>query len=532
MTANATSDEVNPMRPRVLRLATFFLALLACKFILIANYGSATPLWDQWMVEAGDLYALALRHLLPWFKLFEAYNEHRIVMTRLLDLLLLACNNQVWNPLLQMIVNAVLHVTALVILLGCLQQQCHEKYRTGLFLFASVLFCAPYSYENTLWGFQSQIYFVMLFSFLSLWYTTTRPPFTAAWNVGVLYGLLGLFSFGSGVTTFAAAFALQLVRQRRDPDPQARQPGALFLLGGLCLLAIAITPPSPDLYAFLTIASPFAQLRHAFGNVPWNEPPVFAAKPGAESLPELLEALLDVASWPTFFLAPLVYFPLLQFMWRQYRNPPRQDSSSWFVFVMGLWALGQVVLFSYGRAKSPLLSRYTDFYAIGILLNFFCLLPGFWMSAEVLPARFRRAHRYFPALWVCLVLLSLAGQSLLGMRLLTRVIVPLTTASQQHIVGYLGSGDVSWLNRNEYARILPSLPPQYIKVPLDDRVIRHILPPNLVSENLPRQSQWVTFLVTNLCAAGLLLLTLALSLGSFLLVTEREKPQPTTDERD
>ena len=85
----------------------FFLGLLplawpACLFFIVVGahwaafekFGSDIPNWDQWDAEGLNLLA-------PWFEhdhfvqhLFQPHNEHRVVVTKLQNLVLTLANGQ------------------------------------------------------------------------------------------------------------------------------------------------------------------------------------------------------------------------------------------------------------------------------------------------------------------------------------------------------------------------------------------------------------------------------------------------------
>src|SRR4051812_36417135 len=70
-------------------LAGWCLVLFAAKLWVIGTYGNNTPFWDQWDAQATFLFGPYLSGHLPVDVLVSAHNEHRILWTRLLALLLL-----------------------------------------------------------------------------------------------------------------------------------------------------------------------------------------------------------------------------------------------------------------------------------------------------------------------------------------------------------------------------------------------------------------------------------------------------------
>jgi len=103
--------------PIILCAIASALLILGVKFWLIRDNGSITPFWDQWDAEATKLYAPYLLGHLGWADLFAAHNEHRIFFTNLYNLLLLELSGE-WDPIFQMLMNAILHVASIVLLLA------------------------------------------------------------------------------------------------------------------------------------------------------------------------------------------------------------------------------------------------------------------------------------------------------------------------------------------------------------------------------------------------------------------------------
>ncbi len=181
-----------------LAFAAFSATLLGAKLWLIGAYGNATPYWDQWDGEAAALYRPLLDGTLGWANLLAPHNEHRIFTMRLIELALLMLNG-IWNPLLEMVVNAVIHTVALALGAALLARVVGRNYLPALLLFTLVLFAIPFAWENTLGGFHACHYLVFLFSVASLWLTITQPPLSAGWWAGAACAALAFLSLASGV---------------------------------------------------------------------------------------------------------------------------------------------------------------------------------------------------------------------------------------------------------------------------------------------------------------------------------------------
>lgn len=146
---------------RLLPVAVFCL-VAAAQLWLVAVAGTDIPFHDQWDVEGRAMYP-ALREgtasVADWFR---PHNEHRIVWTHALNRLLFTLNGQ-WDPLVQLAAGALLHAAVAALLASRLTCGLGSGARWcgGL---AVVLFSLPLAgWHNALWGFQSQVYFAVLF---------------------------------------------------------------------------------------------------------------------------------------------------------------------------------------------------------------------------------------------------------------------------------------------------------------------------------------------------------------------------------
>src|ERR1700733_8428403 len=91
---------------------SLFLIGLGMKFRMVLKSDSPLPYFDQWDAEAVNTYLPYFHHTLSLGGLFTAHNEHRIVLTKVYDLILLLMNGQ-WDSELQMAFNAVIHCAGL-----------------------------------------------------------------------------------------------------------------------------------------------------------------------------------------------------------------------------------------------------------------------------------------------------------------------------------------------------------------------------------------------------------------------------------
>ena len=100
--------------------------------------------------------------------LFQPYNVHRIVPTCLIELALVRLNHQ-WDGLLEMSANAVIHCASVAAFGWVTASLLGKRSWPLVWLLLALELAVPFAWENAIWGFQSQFYFLLLFSWLAVW---------------------------------------------------------------------------------------------------------------------------------------------------------------------------------------------------------------------------------------------------------------------------------------------------------------------------------------------------------------------------
>ena len=80
--------------------------------------------------------------------------------------------------------NAILHSLAALVFAAMLWLAMGRRHLPGIALAIALTFAPPFGIENSLAGFQSAFYFLVLFSALALWLMGTSRPGTARWFLG------------------------------------------------------------------------------------------------------------------------------------------------------------------------------------------------------------------------------------------------------------------------------------------------------------------------------------------------------------
>ena len=155
-------------------------------------------------------------HGVTWRQMFTFHNEHRIFFSRLLALSLLVTNGQ-WDPHLQIVVNALLHSVAALVFAAILWLAMGRRHLPGVVLAVALTFAPPFGIENSLAGFQSAFYFLVLFSALALWLMGTSRPGTARWFLGCFFAMCCPFTVAGGILILppiAVVLALRAINER------------------------------------------------------------------------------------------------------------------------------------------------------------------------------------------------------------------------------------------------------------------------------------------------------------------------------
>jgi len=359
----------------VLGFGTLFLGL---RWYFVAWYGSATPFWDQWDAEATKLYLPWMEGHLGFRHFFEQHNEHRILTTRVLLLGLFVLNGNEWDTLLQMQINAVIHGSALALLLVGLGQGLSPWQKFTLWGIGFLTFLPPYAHQSVLEGIQSAYYFFLLFSVIFIYLISRFPVNRPIWWIGLLCGLLSFFSLASGAVALMAGFLVMVARQlsHKEHKNDRRVQGwfAAFFLLVLALICVAATPSLPG-HAGMRAQSPF----------------------------QFFTALISLFSWPGkgyWWEALMFHSPMLVFAVQMWRHPNLRHTQHFFLLGIGLWLMGTVTALAMSRATGINASRYIDLFVVSLPLN---VVAWFWVCSTLTP-KSKRWWYVLAAFWLVSVM--------------------------------------------------------------------------------------------------------------------------------
>lgn len=449
----AVAPTVRPVARRGFRLSivcAFCLAAAGAKFVLIGGWGSDIPFWDQWDDMGERIILQEATGGLTATTFLQPHNEHRIAFTRMLSLALIKLNGQ-WDARVEMTVNVILHLAALALLLGWSSRALRPA---GVALLASLLAILaglPMGIENTLAGFQSQFYFLLLFAFAHIGGTAFSRPGSPRWWAGQFAGAAGLFAMASGFVSSLVVLALTLGRvacERRRPS--AIEAFSAAWCGALVLAAVLLRVDVAD----------HAPLR-------------------ASSVTQWMTSFAWLASWP--LASPLgwavTFLPIGWSMIAAARSGFRHVGFT-IAASIGLWWLLQISLLAYGRGSSgqALAPRYFDLLAIGLVAG----ALGWTHAIAALSSNGRGRAGWAlaaAAAWVGIIGCGLQHQTaaqLTSLRDLSAVNAAREAAVQQFVLGRLPSlaGKQPWYE-------LPHPNSAALENWLRQPVLRALLPPSV-----------------------------------------------------
>lgn len=238
-----------PGRTRQLAVSAGLLAcivafVLGARWAVVSRFGSDLPIWDQWDAEGLNALVPWKAHRLTLAILANPHNEHRVILTKLLNLGLTAANGQ-WDQRVECVVNPLLPalIAAGLFVLG--RRGLARRWEAPLALLLMAGFGLPISWQNIVSGFHSQQFFLIGLSCAAIALLPTAAPWTRRWWIGSACALFALGSMASGLLAAAVALVLVLERRRcgeilwRSAAPTLALCGGLVLAGWLSRTQVA-----------------------------------------------------------------------------------------------------------------------------------------------------------------------------------------------------------------------------------------------------------------------------------------------------
>jgi hypothetical protein len=344
-------------------LAAVGLVVVASRLLLLRAYPVPVPFWDQWDGELTPLYIPFANDALPWRTMFAFHNEHRIFFSRIQALSLLQVNGQ-WDPHLQILVNSLLLGAAAVLLAGITWVAAGRRWLPLVAAGVALAIASPFAVENSLAGFQSAFYYLLLFSMAAIWLMGRGEPGTSGWALGWLCAWCALFTTAGGLLALPVIALLAILRAASG---RLGRRGLAITLAALVPVAVvgyaALSPPLPY-HAYLKAESVESFGRSLARNLafPWIE-----------------SGRMSLLTWaPVAILGALVV--------RRRFRAGRQER---WVLALGAWVVIQAAAIAYSRGARGVAppSRYLDMFGLALVVNLAAVLTlaGRWSRRAIVP---------------------------------------------------------------------------------------------------------------------------------------------------
>lgn len=142
-----------------------FLIVLFSRVCHIYLYGVDVPWADSWDGEIEKLYFKYLDETISINDIFSQANEHYIIFTKLMNLVLFILNGNEFNQKFVMSMNSIFLALTAAILVYWMNSN-RKNYIFSILII--LIFSVVLDWENLYWSYQSQVYFALFFAVIGL----------------------------------------------------------------------------------------------------------------------------------------------------------------------------------------------------------------------------------------------------------------------------------------------------------------------------------------------------------------------------
>jgi hypothetical protein len=417
--------------------------MLLPRWYYVEKYAVALPFWDQWDAEGDWL-------LRPWIDgtfhisdLWHPQNEHWLVPSHILTLVCYELTGT-WSNLTEARVNIFLGVLTPLLLIRHLYKRNEIfgwRYLLIPLLAASV--ALPFAWENMLFGFQSQFYFLCFFT-LSTLLLASRYPYVPMAIIGIVaLCVLSIATMASGLLTPLVAAGIYVLHFWMLPVKRFKAMLVISILLLLVILAYFIMPYNAG-----------HDMLHA------------------QNGKEFILAFIRHVGWPLrarkLFIG-LIWLPgaIILFRFAILRRLTNTDILMAGCFI---WSTLQAAAMAYGRGHElgEVISRYTDLLTLGLAGNAWFVLR--WIETTDLKPKWRYLPACLAIFFFAVLFLSLIQRFTAGINSMRRSYE--SRSLQQRNVGqYLRTGDNVHLQHGN----IPYPDPVRLQQLLDNPALRKAL---------------------------------------------------------
>ncbi len=312
-----------------------FLIVFSAIAVTINIYGVSMPFYDEWDAEAAAMYSNLETKSYSFGNIFDSHNGHRIVFTRITQYILYFLNGG-WDPELQLFVNAFLHALTAAFLFVFVSA--HQNRTENIFsaIAVLILFAIPFSWMSILVPFQTQFYYMIFFSIISMYGLCENK-----YLLGIIFALFAYMSMTPGAFVLPAYIVTALIGCIREKSICKKDIFTLILIGLLFLLFVLMQGSDTSTSSY-----------------------------SSHSVRDFLVSLIAAFWWPfnaSQLAGVVVHLPIAALTLKALREsavPKLYLAIAWFVWLQ----LIAMALFR-GAGGVPPANRYWELLLIGMVIN-------------------------------------------------------------------------------------------------------------------------------------------------------------------
>lgn len=330
-------------------VAAFGLIVLGARLLLISNYATYVPYWDDWIIGLKlhnyHNYGFDVENTL-----FATNNQHRWVFTKLLNIVLFELNHHQWDPFVPMVFNSFIWLATGALLLHIGYRNSHTINSTTFAVFVFILWIFPLSLFNILSTIQSLNYFMIWFVLLGC-YLLTSKALTIRWFAGLLSIAAAGLCYAGGILA-PIIIAIVSFTLAAFASTERRQ----HLITGMATAVVSV-----------------ASIHHIFTHL------LSSGRVKSTSIDAFLTSLAKNLSWPLsehtwpflIMLTPLLLFTIVVLI----SSTKNHRLSSFTLFIGGFSvAIAVSIAQSRGINGAGPANRYYEFMSIYLIANLLALL--------------------------------------------------------------------------------------------------------------------------------------------------------------
>ncbi|MFT6006524.1 MAG: hypothetical protein ACI9SX_001499 [Pseudoalteromonas tetraodonis] len=405
-----------------------YLLILGISFIVVGTrleimgqLASFVPYWDDW-----DLGGFLLKNFNSDLSLHDyvsASNEHRMIFNRLISILVFEANQFQWDPMVMMVVNAIIWLISGLVLIKIALKSSPHLHSPSLLILIFLIWITPISLVNVLWGVQTHTYTMIFFSVCGCWYSG-YPPLSKAWWFGILSLIAASLTLAGGTFAAFSVVAVQSVVWFHDRDTRADSIKTILAALAAALFGLSLILSQPGAHSA-------------------NDLTIIAA----------LTSFLRVMSWPLsnqIWPALVLACPVILLFWGYLRNQQSMTQIARFSFCLYVFiiAIALAMVYARGRYGFGPSRRYFEFLALGTIASFAALLQLRPLAKTI----WLRAYPLLVCAWLIVCVLSIPWiWSTLSYTLDDRN--KLVNKQITIVKSYLNTGDREWLRGKPFRQV-------------------------------------------------------------------------------